>query len=79
ERSAAQQGGNLTSAQRAFAVMLPQIMQIGNHIFAHISFVTPVSVQESLPSRHEDGLLPTVLFQRVFISGGGRYVVFNPK
>jgi hypothetical protein len=30
---------------------------------------------------HEEGLLPTVLFQRVFISGGGgdHYVVFDPK
>jgi len=40
----------------------------------HISFVTPVRVQESPLSRHEDGLLPTVLFQRVFISGGGHCV-----
>jgi hypothetical protein len=79
ERSAAQQGGNATSAQRAFAVMPPQIMQIGNHILAHVSFVTPVSVQESLPGRNEDGLLPTLLFQRVLISGGGRYVVLDPK
>jgi hypothetical protein len=30
---------------------------------------------------HKEGLLPTVLFQRVFISGGGgdHYVVFDPK
>ena len=77
--SAALQGGNTTSAQRAFAVVPPQTMRIGNHILSNISFVTPVSVQDSLPSRHEDGLLPTVLFQRVFISGGGHYVVFNPK
>jgi hypothetical protein len=77
--SAAPQGGNATSAQRAFAVVPPQTMQIGNHILRNISFVTPVSVQESLPGRQEDGLLPTVLFQRVFISGGGHYVVFNPK
>jgi hypothetical protein len=40
----------------------------------NISFVTPVNVQESPLSRHEDGLLPTLLFQRVFISGGGHYV-----
>jgi len=77
--SAAQQGGNATSAQRAFAVVPPQNMQIGNRILSHISFVTPVSVQESLPGRNEDGLLPTLLFQRVLISGGGHYVVFDPK
>jgi hypothetical protein len=73
------QGGNATNAQRAFAVVPPQTMQIGNHIFTHISFVTPVSVQENLPGRNEDGLLPTLLFQRVLISGGGHYVIFGPK
>lgn len=78
-RSAAQRGGNATSAQRAFAVVPPQTMQIGNRIFTHISFVTPVSVQESLPERNEDGLLPTLLFQRVLISGGGHYAVLDPK
>ena len=77
--SATLQGGNATGAQRAFAVVPPQNMQIGNHILSHISFVTPVSVAKNLPKQHEDGLLPTVLFQRVFISGGGHYVVFDPK
>jgi hypothetical protein len=77
--SAALQGGKTTSAQRAFAVVPPQTMQIGNQILSNISFVTPVNILESLPSRHEHGLLPTVLFQRVFISGRDHYVVFNPK
>jgi Aspartyl protease len=72
-------GSGVSKAQRAFAVLPPQDMQIGTHFLIHISFVTPVSVQESLPGRNEDGLLPTLLFQRVFISGGGHYVVFNPK
>jgi len=26
-----------------------------------------------------DGVLPTALFQRVFLSGPGHYVVFDPK
>ncbi|WP_433975619.1 retropepsin-like aspartic protease [Tunturiibacter lichenicola] len=77
--SAALQGGKTTNAQRAFAVVPPQTMQIGNQILSNISFVTPVNILESLPSRHEDGLLPTVLFQRVFISGRDHYMVFNPK
>ena len=73
------QGGNASSAQRAFAVVPPQNMQIGNHILTHISFVTPVIVVKNLPKQREDGLLPTVLFQRVFISGTGHFVVFDPK
>lgn len=72
-------GGSATSAQRAFAVVTPQNMQIGNRILSHILFVTPVFAAKDLPSRHEDGLLPTVLFQRVFISGTRHFVVFDPK
>jgi hypothetical protein len=77
--SAALQGGNATSAQRAFAVVPPQNIQIGNRILSRISFVTPVSVAKNLPTQREDGLLPTVLFQRVFISGGDHFVIFDPK
>lgn len=73
------QGGNVTSAQRAFAVVPPQNMQIGNHILTHISFVTPVIVAKNLPKQREDGLLPTMLFQRVFISGTDHFVIFDPK
>jgi predicted aspartyl protease len=78
-QSATLQGANATSAQRALAVLPPQNMQIGNHILTHISFVTPVAVAKNLPRQREDGLLPTVLFQRVFISGRGHYVVFDRK
>jgi hypothetical protein len=77
--SAALQGGNATSAQRAFAIVPPQNIQIGNRILSRISFVTPVSVTKNLPTQYEDGLLPTVLFQRVFISGGDHFVIFDPK
>jgi hypothetical protein len=72
-------GGGVSKAQRAFAVLPPQDMRIGNHILRNISFVTPVSVAKNVPRRDEDGLLATVLFQRVFISSRHHYVVFNPK
>jgi hypothetical protein len=78
-KQATLQGGGVSKAQRAFAVLPPQDMRIGNHILRNISFVTPVSVAKNVPQRDEDGLLPTVLFQRVFISGRDHFVVFNPK
>jgi hypothetical protein len=71
--------GNATVAQRAFAVVPPVNIQIGKRIFTQITFVTPVHVTRNLPRQHADGLLPTVLFQRVFISNGDHYVVFDPK
>jgi len=78
-QSATLQGANTTDAQRAFAVLPPQNMQIGNRILTHVSLVTPVAVAKNLPPQREDGLLPTVLFQRVLISGRGHFVVFDPK
>jgi Aspartyl protease len=74
-------GGKVINAQSVFAVVPPQIMQIGNRILSHISFATPVTVGKNLEKQYEDGLLPTVLFERVFISGGAgdHYVVFDPK
>jgi hypothetical protein len=53
--------------------------QIGNRILSHISFVTPVNVGKNVPGRGEEGLLPTLLFRSVFISGADHYVIFDPK
>jgi hypothetical protein len=78
-KQATLQGGGVSKAQRAFAVLPPQDMRIGARTLSHISFVTSVIVGKNLPGQHEDGLLPTVLFQQVFISGGDHYVVFDPK
>jgi hypothetical protein len=41
-------------------------MRIGARTLSHISFVTPVRVERNVPPMDADGLLPTVLFQRVF-------------
>lgn len=70
--------GNLTEAQKAFAALPPQDLRIGKHSMSHISFVTPMSVEKNIPRRDEDGLLPTVLFRRVFICNAEHYVVLDP-
>jgi hypothetical protein len=70
--------GNLTEAQKAFAALPQQELRIGNLTVSHVSFVTPVSAGKNVPRRDEDGLLPTLLFQRVFICGADHYVVFDP-
>jgi hypothetical protein len=38
-----------------------------------------VNVGKNVPGRGEDGLLPTLLFHSVFISGADHYVIFDPK
>jgi hypothetical protein len=63
----------------AFSVLPPQDIRIGTRTLRQISFVTPVGVSQNFPARDEDGLLPTVLFQRVFINLADHYVVFDPR
>jgi hypothetical protein len=76
---AKQRGTNWGKAQQAFAVLPPQDMRIGSLTLNRLSFVTPASPENNVPSRDEDGLLPTLLFQRVFISGSDHYVVLDSR
>jgi hypothetical protein len=71
--------GNLTEAQKAFAALPPQDLLIGKRSMSHIAFVTPMSVEKNMPRPDEDGLLPTVLFRRVFISNAEHYIVLDPR
>ena len=70
--------GALSAAQRAFAALPPQDLRIGGKTVSQVPFVTPVSGGSDMLKRDEDGLLPTVMFERVFISGAGHYVVLEP-
>jgi hypothetical protein len=73
------QGPEVSDARRAFAVLPPQDMRLGNHIVRTISFVTPATRSQNVPDREEDGTLATVLFQRIFVSHSDRFVIFDPR
>ena len=64
--------------ERAFTVLPPQDMQIGMLTFRQISFVTLADTGKDLPKVEVDGLLPTVLFRRAYISYADRFVVLDP-
>jgi hypothetical protein len=64
-------------AERAFTVLSPQDMRIGTLIFHQISFVTPAA-RKDIPKVEVDGLLPTAIFKRVYISYADRFVVLEP-
>ena len=64
--------------ERAFTVLPPQDMQIGILAFRQISFVTLAGTGRDVPKVGVDGLLPTVIFRRVYISYADRFVVLEP-
>jgi hypothetical protein len=73
------QGPELGDARRSFAVLPPQDMKLGSRIVRKVPFVTPANWSQNVPDREEDGILATVLFQRVFISYADRFVIFDPR
>jgi len=73
------QGAEVSDARRAFALLPPQDMRVGGRIVRKVPFVTPASGSQNVPDREEDGILATVLFQRVYLSHSDRFVVFDPR
>jgi hypothetical protein len=72
-------GPDATDARRAFAVLPPQDMSLGSRMVRKVPFVTPVSDMHNVPDREEDGILATVLFQRVYVSHSDHFIIFDPK
>jgi hypothetical protein len=68
----------LDGAEQRFAVLPREDVEVGRYRFPQISFVVPMNSVGNGPSPREDGALPTIAFQRVFISPSARYVVLVP-
>jgi hypothetical protein len=67
----------VNGVEQGFAVLPPQDVRIGKSSVRLVSFAMPLNpVGEGQTSR-EDGLLPTIAFQRVFISCSGGYVTLE--
>lgn len=64
--------------EQRFAVLMAPDIQVGTHSFHRIPFVTPIDIGRDVPKLQEDGLLPTVLFQWIYISHSQAYAVIEP-
>lgn len=74
------QGSTFGKGGPFFYVYTPQrSVKLGSQKEMQISFATPVSSEHLYSKTVEDGLLPTTLFKRVFISTSNRFVMFDPR
>jgi hypothetical protein len=64
--------------EQVFAVLPVQNLEIGKHHLHEVAFVVPMNSVSNGPEPREDGVLPTMAFQRVFISSTARYAAFEP-
>jgi Aspartyl protease len=63
----------------AYKVLPPQDILVGAHLLPAISFVAPVDEGKDIPDAEIDGVLPTALFRRAFISHADRFAVRVPR
>jgi len=61
-----------------YEVLPPQDIQVGLHSLKQISFVSPIAAGKNIPGAEIDGVLPTALFSRTFISYADRFAVLEP-
>ena len=64
--------------EQRFTVLTAPDIQVGTHSFHRVPFVTPIDTGRDVPKLQEDGLLPTVLFRRVYISHSQAFAVIEP-
>lgn len=68
----------VNGAEQAFAVLPPQDLLIGAESIRQVSFVMPMNSVGTGFAPRENGLLPTLIFHRVFISYEHRYAILDP-
>lgn len=54
-------------------------VKLSVHREMDIAFAVPANGGRLCPNRAEDGVLPTTLFKRVFISAADQFVMFDPR
>ena len=59
--------------KQGFRVLPAFDLHIGKHTIPQVTFVVPMNSIGRGPSAREDGILPTMAFQRVLISSAGHY------
>jgi hypothetical protein len=78
DRAKAQRAHVIGESTVFFKRMDPQGIQIGKYVVSDVAFAIPVSSKQDVVIAGEDGLLPTSLFKRIFISYSGGFIVLDP-
>ena len=63
--------------EHAFVALVSQDVQVGPHSLRQIQFVMPMNTGKNTPKADVDGLLPTMLFQRIYVNYADHYVVLE--
>jgi hypothetical protein len=68
----------VNGVDQAFAAFAAQDLELGTKYVRRVPFVVPMNSLGDGPTPREDGILPTMAFQRVLISSAGGYISLEP-
>jgi hypothetical protein len=71
-------GNSIGAAQQSYRALASEDVKIGSLWLRGIRFVTPTTAHYPVQPG-QDGLLPTSLFHRVFLSYADHFAIFDPK
>ena len=69
----------VNGVEHDFAVLPPRNVSIGRDTFRQVTFVQTMNSIGAVQQPRDDGLLPTQIFQRVFISYTDEFVILEPR
>ena len=66
-------------SQMSLATLPKEDVRIGTRWLSQVTFLVPSDSTNKINGSGEDGLLPTSLFRRVFVSYAEHFVIFDPR
>lgn len=65
--------------EQDFAVLSPKNVSIGRQTFRQVTFVQTMNSVGAVQQASDDGVLPTFLFRRVFVSYSNQFAILEPR
>jgi hypothetical protein len=69
----------VNGAEQDFAVLQPRDVSVGEDAIGRIILVQPINTIGALQQAREDGVLPTQMFRRVFVSYKDQFAILDPR
>jgi len=69
----------VAGVEQNFAVLQPKDLSVGSDKVRQVIFVEPLNSIGAVQQSREDGVLPTQLFQRVFVSYRNQFAILDPR
>jgi hypothetical protein len=70
---------NVNGVEQDFAVLAPQDVAVGRETLRQVTFVQNINSVGAVQQAREDGILPTVMFRRVFVSYSNQFAILEPR